>query len=122
MCSGNNEQFLSAAALPYRTQNGGCLSKFADSQPSILKRPKSPAHKTVKVVESNKNQFDVEFLEALHKLTEITERNEVRLSEKDRMNAMTLEWKMCALVLDRFFLTSFVIVMAVMSYLIILRN
>ena len=48
------------------------------------------------------DNFERQFLRVLNKVYQTIERNEVRLAEQDRRDAIKLEWQQVALVIDRF--------------------
>ncbi|KAI1706895.1 neurotransmitter-gated ion-channel ligand binding domain-containing protein [Ditylenchus destructor] len=66
--------------------------------------------------------FESEFLRVLAKVHATIERNEMRLAEKDRRNAMKLEWQQVAMVLDRFFFYLFFVITVVSSLAIIYQR
>jgi len=47
------------------------------------------------------DNFERQFLRVLNKVYQTIERNEVRLAEQDRKDAIKLEWQQVALVIDR---------------------
>ena len=53
--------------------------------------------------ERSEDAFESEFLRVLARVNAALERNEMRLAEKDRRNAVRLEWEAVASVLDRLF-------------------
>uniref|UniRef100_A0A915EGV3 Uncharacterized protein n=1 Tax=Ditylenchus dipsaci TaxID=166011 RepID=A0A915EGV3_9BILA len=81
----------------------------------------SPAYRPMDNV-SPIDVFESEFLRVLAKVHATIERNEMRLAEKDRRNAMKLEWQQVALVLDRFFFYLFVTITVVSSLSIIYQR
>lgn len=58
---------------------------------------------------SSTNNFERQFLRVLNKVYQNIERNEIRLAEQDRKDAIKLEWQQVALVIDRFLLWIFII-------------
>lgn len=47
------------------------------------------------------DNFERQFLRVLNKVYHTIERNDVRLAEQDRRDAIKLEWQQVALVIDR---------------------
>ena len=48
------------------------------------------------------DNFERQFLRVLSKVYQTIERNEIRLAEQDRKDAIKLEWQQVALVIDRY--------------------
>lgn len=55
------------------------------------------------------DNFERQFLRVLNKVYHTIERNDVRLAEQDRRDAIKLEWQQVALVIDRFLLWVFIV-------------
>ena len=47
------------------------------------------------------DNFERQFLRVLNKVYTAIERNEIRLSDHDRKDAIKLEWQQLALIIDR---------------------
>ena len=47
------------------------------------------------------DNFELQFIRVLNKVYTAIERNEVRLADQDRKDAIKLEWQQLALIIDR---------------------
>lgn len=55
------------------------------------------------------DNFELQFIRVLNKVYTAIERNELRLADQDRKDAIKLEWQQLALIIDRFLLWIFII-------------
>ncbi|CAI5446146.1 unnamed protein product [Caenorhabditis angaria] len=71
----------------------------------------------------NKNEegdeFEREFLRVMSMVHGIIERNEMRVAERDKRDAIALEWQQVAMVLDRFLLVVFLIGTSASTFVIL---
>ncbi|XP_074659528.1 neuronal acetylcholine receptor subunit alpha-10-like [Tubulanus polymorphus] len=83
-------------------ENGGLSPRFSSKlrNPNNTNRPSS-SNSTV-------DDFEKQFLRVLQKVYQTIEKNEMRLAEQDRRDAIKLEWQQVALVVDRLLLSMFV--------------
>ncbi|CAD6185689.1 unnamed protein product [Caenorhabditis auriculariae] len=84
--------------------------KFGQTQEPEL--PKSPARLVGDV-------FEEEFLRVMAQVHAVIERNEMRVAERDKRDAIALEWQQVAMVLDRFLLLVFLIGTTTATFLIL---
>ncbi|NP_001355515.1 AcetylCholine Receptor [Caenorhabditis elegans] len=103
--------------------NGGITS---DPLPQQLSNPPKISLTDVDdVFENNENQqpmvdeFEKEFLRVMSMVHGIIERNEMRVAEKDKRDAIALEWQQVAMVLDRFLLVVFLIGTSMSTFVIL---
>ena len=54
------------------------------------------------------DKLDAQFTKVLRNISESILKNEVRLAEQDRRDAIKLQWQQVAIVIDRLLLTLFV--------------
>ena len=78
-----------------RPENGGLSPRFSTRLRSPPAGP--PAA----------DNFERQFLKVLHKVYQTIEKNEMRLAEQDRRDAIRLEWQQVAMVVDRVLLVIF---------------
>ncbi|KAK6744893.1 hypothetical protein RB195_011546 [Necator americanus] len=72
--------------------------------------------------ETGFDEFEHEFLRVITMVNAALERNELRTAEKDRRNAIELEWQQVAMVLDRFLLVVFLIGTTISSFVILYQR
>uniref|UniRef100_A0A914W783 Uncharacterized protein n=1 Tax=Plectus sambesii TaxID=2011161 RepID=A0A914W783_9BILA len=101
--------------LETRRHNGGLNSPY--DSPTIGND--RGASSMTKYTSTRCDEFEMQFLRVLNRVHGAIERNEIRLNEGDRRDAIKLEWQQVALVLDRFLLLIFVVGTAVISFAIL---
>ena len=95
-------------------ENGGLSPRFSHlrlrSPPHLSTGPATPSPSTRSVLgqQHNNNEFERQFLRVLQKVYLTIEKNEIRLAEQDRREAIKLEWHQVALVVDRVLLVLFI--------------
>ncbi|CAH1788434.1 unnamed protein product [Owenia fusiformis] len=97
-CNNSDSKYDNEKHIP---ENGGL------SSPRFTHRIRSPA---APGSPGGKDNFERQFLRVLQKVNQTIEKNEIRLSDQDRRDAIKLEWQQLALVTDRVLLYIFVIV------------
>uniref|UniRef100_A0A8R1HK47 Uncharacterized protein n=2 Tax=Caenorhabditis japonica TaxID=281687 RepID=A0A8R1HK47_CAEJA len=65
------------------------------------------------------DEFEREFLRVMSMVHGIIERNEMRVAERDKRDAIALEWQQVAMVLDRFLLVVFLIGTSMSTFVIL---
>uniref|UniRef100_A0A1I7UP28 Neur_chan_memb domain-containing protein n=1 Tax=Caenorhabditis tropicalis TaxID=1561998 RepID=A0A1I7UP28_9PELO len=65
------------------------------------------------------DEFEKEFLRVMSMVHGIIERNEMRVAERDKRDAIALEWQQVAMVLDRFLLVVFLIGTSMSTFVIL---
>ena len=100
----NNRDPYDATEKP--PENGGISPRFSN------RLRNAAASSTV-------DNFEKQFLRVLHKVYQTIEKNEIRLAEQDRRDAIKLEWQQVALVVDRVLLYIFVAATVTVTFVIL---
>lgn len=69
--------------------------------------------------EPSSDEFEKQFLRVLHRVHETMERNEMRIAEQERKDAIRGEWEQVAMVCDRMLLAIFIIATATSTFLLL---
>jgi hypothetical protein len=85
-------------------ENGGLSPRMT----SRLRNPGNSSSSRSNTTSSSIDDFEKQFLRVLQKVYQTIEKNEMRLADQDRRDAIKLEWQQVALVVDRLLLTLFV--------------
>ncbi|KAL3201912.1 hypothetical protein MRX96_012184 [Rhipicephalus microplus] len=70
-------------------------------------------------VDGSSDEFEKQFLRVLAKVYQTIEKNELRVAERDRRDAVRGEWHQVAVVCDRFLLAAFLLSIAVAACLVL---
>ncbi|XP_064647842.1 neuronal acetylcholine receptor subunit alpha-10-like isoform X2 [Lineus longissimus] len=91
----------------------GTIPENGGLSPRMTSRLRNPgtggtSRSTSNTNSTNTDDFERQFLRVLQKVYQTIEKNEMRLADQDRRDAIKLEWQQVALVVDRLLLTLFV--------------
>ena len=91
-------------------ENGGLSPRFAARirNPTTLPTPPMSGSSGVNPSPSS-SEFERQFMRVLQKVYQTIEKNEMRLAEQDRRDAIKVEWQQVALVVDRILLFVFIV-------------
>ncbi|KAK8786657.1 hypothetical protein V5799_023567 [Amblyomma americanum] len=73
-------------------------------------------------VDGSSDEFEKQFLRVLAKVYQTIEKNELRVAERDRRDAVRGEWHQVAVVCDRFLLAAFILSIAVATCIVLFSS
>lgn len=118
-------QSQSATTSHHRNSNGNGGVQMTSSESSHQNQnpPKISLTDVDDVFENEQqpkvDEFEKEFLRVMSMVHGIIERNEMRVAERDKRDAIALEWQQVAMVLDRFLLVVFLIGTSMSTFVIL---
>ena len=90
-------------------ENGGLSPRFAARIRNPTTTLPTPTGSSMGSPTPSSSEFERQFLRVLQKVYQTIEKNEIRLAEQDRKDAIKLEWQQVALVVDRILLFVFIV-------------